>query len=82
MSGGMPGFDGVWTSQLRCGYWDRNCGVILEHAEELQMLSDFVMFGGERVHVTEAVCILQCSGMTEPKIFEWLERKYRIGRFA
>lgn len=46
------------------------------------MLSDFVMFGGERVHVTEAVCILQCSGMTEPKIFEWLERKYRIGRFA
>lgn len=46
------------------------------------MLSDFVMFGGERIHVTEAVCILQCNGMTEPQIFEWLERKYKLGRFV
>lgn len=46
------------------------------------MLSDFVMFGGKLEHVTEAVSILQCSGMSTTQIFEWLERKYRIGRFA
>jgi hypothetical protein len=46
------------------------------------MLSEYVMFGGELVHVTEAVCILQCSGMSDAQVFVWLERKYRIGRFA
>lgn len=46
------------------------------------MGSEWVMFGGELTHVTEAVSIMQCNGLSEDEIFRWLERKLGIGRFA
>lgn len=45
-------------------------------------LPDFITFGGILTHVTEAVSILQCNGLTDEQIFRWLERKYAIGQFA
>jgi hypothetical protein len=45
-------------------------------------MNEYVRFGKEMIHVTEAVSILQCSGETEDFIFRWLERRLQIGRFA
>lgn len=43
---------------------------------------DWIMFAGELTHITEVVSILQCNGLTDTQIFEYLERKLKIGRFA
>lgn len=43
---------------------------------------EYIMFAGELTHITEAVSVLQCNGLTEDEIFRWLERKLGIGRFS
>lgn len=41
-----------------------------------------VRFEGKMQPVDEVVSILLCSGMKQPEIFSWLERRMEIGRFA
>lgn len=44
--------------------------------------SDFISYGGTPTHITEAVSILQCNGLTTDQIFRWLEYKLRVGRYT
>ena len=39
-------------------------------------------FDNQMMPVEEVVSILQCSGMPDGQIFEWLERRMQIGRFS
>lgn len=41
-----------------------------------------IRFGKGEEHVTEVVDILRSSGMSDDEVFEWIERRLQIGRFA
>lgn len=41
-----------------------------------------VRFDNQQVPVEEVVSLLLCSGMTQPQVLDWLERRMQVGRFA
>lgn len=43
---------------------------------------DTILYCGQVTPLTEVVCDLQCSRMTDDEIFRWLERKLQIGQFT
>jgi hypothetical protein len=43
---------------------------------------DHIVYAGEMMHITDAVSIMQCSGMSDQQVLDWLERRLKIGKFA